>query len=149
MTQNKLLVVSAKCACAALITASSLFPIVAIGGIASCGWEAVTVQNVKPFNCKLGSYSDCFIEGAYSDSARKVPVSIYTRSTDDMTKWVDSTSDCQIRYTKVTGYLCKWGMFFNSCTSTADPLGSLYSTEESRCKLVTKSDCQNNISFSK
>lgn len=148
MIQNKSSVIFAKYACAVLITVPSLFPIVANGGNSSCGWEAASTIKSSPLNCKVGSYSDCTIEAAFSDPARKIPVAIYSKESN-INNWVDSTSDCENRYTKVTGYLCEWGAILNKCTSIRDPIGSQNSSEESRCKLVTKGNCQNNISFSK
>lgn len=145
MIQSKSSVFLAKYASAVLITVPSLFPIVANGGTASCGWEAASINKSNPINCKVGSYSDCTIEAAFSDPARKIPVAIYSKGSN-FQNWVDSTSDCETRYTKVTGYLCQWGAVLNKCTSIADPIGSQYSSEESRCKLVTKGNCQNNFS---
>lgn len=111
---------------------------------ASCGWMASSWTQSGSYFC--GSASDCYKILAYSDPARTVPVTIYSRPSG-LLDWVDTTSDCVDRYTKENYYNCTINTWWINSCNWSSPLASNPQNgfEPSRCRLVTKGNCQNNI----
>lgn len=108
----------------------------------SCGYKASSWFQSKTSPCE--SSADCFRVFAYSDPSRTIPVTVYSVESSNPLDWVGSTDDCADRYTKENYYNCDTGIFSSSCLWNS-PLASNPQNgfEPSRCRLVTKGNCQN------
>ncbi len=143
---NGALLSLAKCAAIIGTVIVSIHPQQLAAGLASCGWKASSVtRSMKP-SCATGSYDDCWIMYAYSNPERTIPVTIFSVLSNPL-DWVDSIKDDnKDRYTKVRGYTCDWGIFYNTCNwNSPDPTGAHDGIEPSRARLVTLGNCQNNV----